>query len=168
MMPSKPLWTSRAWTRPRTITWPGTATWKWVPTAGPGAPPWLPPSSGFRPPRAGPIPRKNSPTSPPPPVAREPTPHPRDTTSVFPPPWDGRNPASGLENSHLSLSLADYHKLTPYQILAGFVSYDVARKPDPETWYYIGGDQGLRGFPNQLHPGDARWGASFDYRLLTE
>ncbi|HEX7553564.1 MAG TPA: BamA/TamA family outer membrane protein, partial [Geothrix sp.] len=88
--------------------------------------------------------------------------------TLFTTSWDGRKPASGLENSHLSLSLADYHKLTPYQILAGFVSYDVARKPDPETWYYIGGDQGLRGFPNELHPGDARWGASFDYRLLTE
>jgi hypothetical protein len=88
--------------------------------------------------------------------------------TLFTTSWDGRKPASGLENSHLSLTLADYHKLTPYQILAGFVSYDVARKPDPETWYYIGGDQGLRGFPNQLHPGDARWGASFDYRLLTE
>jgi outer membrane protein assembly factor BamA len=82
--------------------------------------------------------------------------------------WDGRKPASGLENSHLSLSLTNYHKLTPNQILAGFVSVDMARKPDPETWYYLGGDQGLRGYPNQLHPGDARWGASFDYRMLTE
>jgi hypothetical protein len=88
--------------------------------------------------------------------------------TLFTSSWDGRKPATGLENSHLSLTLANYHKLTPYQILAGFVSYDAARKPDPETWYYLGGDQGLRGFPNQLHPGDARWGASFDYRLLTE
>jgi outer membrane protein assembly factor BamA len=88
--------------------------------------------------------------------------------TLFTTSWDGRKPATGLENSHLSLSLADYHKLTPNQILAGFVSVDRARRPDPETWYYIGGDQGLRGFPNQLHPGDARWGASFDYRLLTE
>jgi hypothetical protein len=88
--------------------------------------------------------------------------------TLFTTSWDGRKPATGLENSHLSLSLANYHKLTPNQILAGFVSYDTARRPDPETWYYLGGDQGLRGFPNQLHPGDARWGASFDYRLLTE
>jgi hemolysin activation/secretion protein len=48
------------------------------------------------------------------------------------------------------------------------VTVDQAQRPDPETWYYLGGDQGLRGFPNQLHPGDARWTASFDYRLLTE
>jgi len=48
------------------------------------------------------------------------------------------------------------------------VAVDRAQRPDPEHWYYLGGDQGLRGFPNQLHPGDARWMASFDYRLLTE
>lgn len=91
-----------------------------------------------------------------------------DNLTLFTTSWDGRKPPTGLENSHLSLTLANYHKLTPNQLLAGFVSYDAARRPDPETWYYLGGDQGLRGFPNQLHPGDARWGASFDYRLLTE
>ena len=82
--------------------------------------------------------------------------------------WEGRKPATGLENTHLALSLVQYRKLTSNQILAGMVTVDQARRPDPETWYYLGGDQGLRGFPNQLHPGDARWTASFDYRLLTE
>jgi hypothetical protein len=82
--------------------------------------------------------------------------------------WDGRRPATGLEDSHLSLSLVRYQKVTANQILAGMVVLDRARRPDPENWYYLGGDQGLRGFPNQLHPGDARWTASFDYRLLTE
>jgi hemolysin activation/secretion protein len=48
------------------------------------------------------------------------------------------------------------------------VTVDQAKRPDPETWYYMGGDQGMRGFPNQLHPGDARWTASFNYRLLTD
>lgn len=82
--------------------------------------------------------------------------------------WEGRKPANGLENTHLAFSLVQYRKLTPNQILAGMVTVDQARHPDPETWYYLGGDQGMRGFPNQLHPGDARWTASFDYRLLTE
>jgi len=82
--------------------------------------------------------------------------------------WEGRKPATGLENTHLALSLVQYRKLTSNQILAGMVTVDQAQRPDPETWYYLGGDQGLRGFPNQLHPGDARWTASFDYRLLTE
>ncbi|WP_257304846.1 BamA/TamA family outer membrane protein [Geothrix campi] len=82
--------------------------------------------------------------------------------------WEGRKPATGLENTHLAFSLVQYRKLTSNQILAGMVTVDQARRPDPETWYYLGGDQGMRGFPNQLHPGDARWTASFDYRLLTE
>ena len=88
--------------------------------------------------------------------------------TLFEASWAARRPASGLENSHLNLSLIRYHKLTANQILAGMVAVDRAQRPDPETWYYLGGDQGLRGFPNQLHPGDARWTASFDYRLLTE
>ena len=88
--------------------------------------------------------------------------------TLFAASWEGRKPATGLENGHLALALTQYHKLTPNQILAGFVAVDRAKRPDPETWYYLGGDQGLRGFPNQLHPGDARWSASFDYRLLTE
>lgn len=91
-----------------------------------------------------------------------------DDLTLFTVSWDGRRPATGLENSHLALSLVQYHKLTTHQILAGMVTVDRAQRPDPETWYYLGGDQGLRGFPNQLHPGDARWTASFNYRLLTD
>lgn len=88
--------------------------------------------------------------------------------TLFTASWDGRRPATGLENSHLALAVVRYHKLTSHQILAGMVTVDRAQRPDPETWYYLGGDQGLRGFPNQLHPGDARWTASFNYRLLTD
>ena len=82
--------------------------------------------------------------------------------------WQGRRPDTGLEDSRLGLSLTQYVKLTPNQILAGLVAVDRAQHPDPENWYYLGGDQGLRGFPNQLHPGDASWIARFDYRLLTD
>jgi hypothetical protein len=82
--------------------------------------------------------------------------------------WAGRKPATGLEDSLASISLVRYHKLAENQILAGLVAVDRAQRPDPEHWYYLGGDQGMRGFPNQLHPGDARWLTSFDYRYLTE
>jgi len=91
-----------------------------------------------------------------------------DNLTLFTAAWDGRKPATGLENSHMGVTLIQYYKLSATQILAGMVTADRAQRPDPETWYYIGGDQGLRGFPNQLHPGDARWTASFNYRLLTE
>jgi len=88
--------------------------------------------------------------------------------TLFAASWESRRPTTGWENSHLSASLIHYRKLAPDHILAGMVTVDRAQRPDPETWYYLGGDQGLRGFPNQLHPGDARWTASFNYRLLTD
>jgi len=91
-----------------------------------------------------------------------------DNLSLFTASWSGRKPATGLENSLMSFSLVKYHKLAENQILAGLVAVDLARRPDPENWYYIGGDQGLRGYPNELHPGDARWLTSLDYRYLTE
>jgi hypothetical protein len=92
----------------------------------------------------------------------------RDDLTLLAASWEGRNPPGGLEDSRLSLTLTKYRKLTESQILAGLVAVDHTRRPDPEHWYYLGGDQGLRGYPNQVHPGDARWIASFDYRLLTD
>ena len=80
----------------------------------------------------------------------------------------GRWPASGLENGQVNLALIEYHKVTPNQILAGMATVDVGKRLDPENWYYAGGDQGLRGFPNELHPGNVRWVTSVDYRMLTE
>lgn len=80
----------------------------------------------------------------------------------------GRRPASGLENGQLNLALIQYYKLTPDQILAGLATVDLGRRLDPENDFYLGGVEGLRGFPNFLHPGDARWLVSLDYRLLTE
>ena len=80
----------------------------------------------------------------------------------------GRAPASGLENGQANLALVQYWKVTPNQILAGIASVDLGCRLDPENWYYVGGDQGLRGFPNEMHPGEARWLVSADYRMLTE
>lgn len=91
-----------------------------------------------------------------------------ENLTLFAASWAARRPATGLENGHLEFSLVQYLKLTQDQILAGMLTLDRAHRPDPETWYYMGGDQGIRGFPNQLHPGDARWTASFNYRLLTD
>jgi outer membrane protein assembly factor BamA len=79
-----------------------------------------------------------------------------------------RVPASGLANGQVNLTLVQYYRLAEEQLLAGMAAVDVACRLDPENWYYVGGDQGLRGFPNQLRPGDARWIVSAEYRLLTE
>ena len=68
----------------------------------------------------------------------------------------------------MNLAVVQYWKLTPNQILAGLAAVDMGRRLDPENWYYLGGDQGMRGFPNELHPGDARWLVSAEYRYLTQ
>ena len=91
-----------------------------------------------------------------------------DDLTLFTANVSGRTPAGGLENGQLNLALVQYRKLTARQILAGMATLDLGERLDPENWYYVGGDQGLRGFPNQLHPGSARWVASLDYRLLTD
>lgn len=91
-----------------------------------------------------------------------------DNLTLFTASWAGRKPATGLENSLMSFSLVKYHKVSENQIFAGLVAVDRAQRPDPENWSYLGGDQGMRGFPNELHPGDARWLTSLDYRYLTD
>jgi outer membrane protein assembly factor BamA len=91
-----------------------------------------------------------------------------DDLTLFTANVSGRAPASGLENAQVNLALVQYYRLAPEQVLAGMASVDLACRLDPENWYYLGGDQGLRGFPNQLRPGDARWTVSAEYRLLTE
>ncbi len=91
-----------------------------------------------------------------------------ENLSLFTMAVSGRLPRTGLENGQFNASMVQYLKLTPHQVLAGLVAVDVGRRLDPENWYYLGGDQGMRGYPNFLHPGDARWLVSCDYRLLTE
>jgi outer membrane protein assembly factor BamA len=91
-----------------------------------------------------------------------------DDLTLFTSSFSGRSPASGLENAQANLTLVHYTKLEYNQILAGFATVDVGKRLDPENWFYLGGDQGLRGFPNQLHPGNVRWLVSMDYRYLTE
>jgi hemolysin activation/secretion protein len=91
-----------------------------------------------------------------------------DDLTLFTSTFSGRAPATGLENGLANLSLIHYTKLESNQILAGLATVNVGKRLDPENWFYLGGDQGLRGFPNQLHPGNASWVVSMDYRYLTE
>ena len=91
-----------------------------------------------------------------------------DDLTLFTASASGRAPASRLANAQVNLALVQYYRVTEAQILAGLAAVDLGCRLDPENWYYVGGDQGLRGFPNELRPGDARWLLSMDYRYLTE
>jgi hypothetical protein len=80
----------------------------------------------------------------------------------------GRRPAGGWEDGLLDMNLIGYWKETSHQVAAGHLELDAARRPDPEDLLYLGATQGLRGYPNLLHPGDATWVCSLDQRFLTD
>lgn len=76
---------------------------------------------------------------------------------------DGR-----LENVLGNLSASAYLWGWPHHVLAGNVMLDVAARADPENLLYLGGQEGLRGYPNFMDLGDRRWIASLEDRILTD
>lgn len=80
----------------------------------------------------------------------------------------GRRGPSGIEDGLLGGTLTAYHWGFPHQSLAGFLSVDAAHRPDPEDPLYLGGFEGLRGYTDHVHPGDRRWLASLEERILTD
>jgi Omp85 superfamily domain len=80
----------------------------------------------------------------------------------------GRKGPSGWEDALADLTLTGYWKEPFGLITAVHCFFDSARRPDPEDIFYLGGNEGLRGYPNYLHPGDSRWLCSAEQRLLTQ
>jgi hypothetical protein len=80
----------------------------------------------------------------------------------------GRRGPGGWADTLADLTLTGYWKATPHQVTAGRLELDAACRPDPEDVYYLGASQGLLGYRNNLHPGDARWMLSLNQRMLTE
>lgn len=76
---------------------------------------------------------------------------------------DGR-----LANALGNLTLSGYAWNWPRQVLAGNLMVDVAARADPENLLNLGGQEGLRGYPNYMDLGDRRWIASIEDRILTE
>lgn len=66
-----------------------------------------------------------------------------------------------------NLTLTAYNQDLPWQTLVAHVQWDSVLRPDPESYLYIGGLQGLRGYPNYFAIGDRRWQASFEDRVVT-
>lgn len=72
------------------------------------------------------------------------------------------------ENLRMNASVSSYLQLTPTYELAAYLGGSRIRRPDPENYEYIGGAEGLRGYPNAIHPGNAHWVFSVENRLFTE
>lgn len=74
----------------------------------------------------------------------------------------------GVSQNLLSnLTLTAYNQDLPWQTLVAHVQWDAVLRPDPESYLYIGGIQGLRGYPNYFAIGDRRWQATFADRIVT-
>lgn len=74
----------------------------------------------------------------------------------------------GVSRNLLSnLTLTAYNQDLPWQTLVAHVQWDAVLRPDPESYLYIGGIQGLRGYPNYFAIGDRRWQATFADRIVT-
>ncbi len=75
---------------------------------------------------------------------------------------------NGVSQNLLSnLTLTYYSQYFPWQTLVAHVQWDAVLRPDPESYLYIGGLQGLRGYPNYYAIGDRRWQATIEDRIVT-
>ena len=76
----------------------------------------------------------------------------------------------GAESGRLKLesSLSTYQQVSSRYGWAGYLGARAAHRPYPEDLLYVGGAEGLRGYPNYLHPGDRSWVFSMEHRFFTE
>lgn len=74
----------------------------------------------------------------------------------------------GVENGLAGASLTAYRWGLPHQVLAGFIAVDATHCADPENLLYLGGAEGWRGYTDHVHPGDRRWQATVEDRVLTD
>ena len=79
----------------------------------------------------------------------------------------GRRESTGFRDVLSSVSLTYYNQHFRAQTLAAHVETDWGQRPDPERVLYLGGSDGLRGYPNHYIRGDRRWLASFEDRVVT-
>ncbi|MGH8398250.1 MAG: hypothetical protein ACRETA_08410, partial [Gammaproteobacteria bacterium] len=74
----------------------------------------------------------------------------------------------GVSHNLLSnLTVTSYNQYFPWQTLVAHAQWDSVLRPDPESYLYIGGLQGLRGYPNYFAIGDRRWQTTFADRIVT-
>lgn len=78
-----------------------------------------------------------------------------------------RHEPGGWRDAFASLSLTAYYQGFRAQTQAAYVQLDAVRRPEPESYLYLGGMEGMRGYGNHLLLGDRRWMASLEERVNT-
>ncbi|WP_285607341.1 hypothetical protein [Geothrix edaphica] len=80
---------------------------------------------------------------------------------------EARHESDGWQDASLNLGFTAYHQGFPAQTQAAYVQLDAVHRPEPESYLYLGGMDGLRGYGNHLLLGDRRWMASLEERINT-
>ncbi|MGH8280222.1 MAG: hypothetical protein ACRETQ_11765 [Gammaproteobacteria bacterium] len=80
---------------------------------------------------------------------------------------DGREQDGTTRNLLTNFTLTAYSQEFHWQTLVAHLQWDSVLRPDPESYLYIGGLQGLRGYPNYFAIGDRRWQATLADRIVT-
>ena len=80
---------------------------------------------------------------------------------------NGRQQDGVSRNLLGNLTVTSYNQYFRRQTLVAHLQWDSVLRPDPENYLYIGGLQGLRGYPNYFAIGDRRWQATLEDRIVT-
>lgn len=78
-----------------------------------------------------------------------------------------RHEPDGWRDGSVNLSLTTYYQGFSSQTQAAYVQMDATHRPEPASYLYLGGLEGLRGYANHLLLGDRRWMASLEERVNT-
>jgi len=78
-----------------------------------------------------------------------------------------RKESQGFQDVFSDTQATFYNQSLPWQTLAANLDVVWGQRLDPEDVTYIGGSDGLRGYPNYFRVGDRRWVASFEDRIVT-
>lgn len=79
----------------------------------------------------------------------------------------GRSDGGRIQDAQGSTSLTAYAWGSSRHMGAARLALDAVSRPDPEHLLTLGGEDGLRGYPNFLHLGNRRWVLSLEDRILT-
>ncbi|HEY3271108.1 MAG TPA: hypothetical protein VGJ89_07855 [Geothrix sp.] len=78
-----------------------------------------------------------------------------------------RHESDGWQDGALTLTFTAYHQGFRSQTQAAYVQLDAVHRPDPGSFLYLGGMDGMRGYGNHLLLGDRRWMTSLEERINT-
>jgi len=73
----------------------------------------------------------------------------------------------GVRDAFLRARESLYWQGLPLQTIAARLDLSWSRRPDPEHALYLGGFEGLRGYPNRFRQGERSWLVSVEDRLVT-